>query len=386
MAIYHTKDLYNKYVQEQLSEAFLKEAINEVTYKKLLETHPTALYTPNLFIRIALTLLTLVAVIFSGLLFGLIFQTADSAGVSGLLLIFSLVNYAALELLVKEKKYYNAGVDNLLMLSSMSLMIGAFAMNSYPGQLFVVTGSGVLLCLLLSLRFTDAFMAVAGYLCLFLFIFLVLIQMGATAKAAAPFLMTSISAAVYLGVRRLAKQEKMLFYRKCCKWIMLFSLITLYASSNYFVVKQLSIEMLGVQPGLQDEIPFGWLFWAFTFLVPIAYLFYGTRKKNLMVARTGLIFIAVSVFTFRYYYAVIPAENAMAFAGVLLILVSYTSMKLLRKPRYGFNFDKNRTPGREIIDLKALVLTQVAGKKPIAETEVTFGGGNFGGGGAGGEY
>lgn len=386
MLIYSNIHLYNKYVQEQASEAFLDKNISAEAYKKILATYPSRLYTPNYFIRIALGVLTLVAIVFSGLLLGLIFQPSGFEGLIGLFFSFSVINYAALELLVKKNRYYNAGVDNLLLFFSAAFIVGTFMVKEYTYQNVAVSGVGMLVCLLLSVRFADGFMSMLSYMALFAFVFLLYIQFGSIAKATAPFLMTVVSAMVYILMESLVRNEKMLFYRYCCKCIMLLTLLTFYASVNYFVVKELSNEMFNLHLALKDTIPLGWLFWIFTFVIPPAYIVYGIKEKDIMLIRTGLVLIVAAVFTFRYYYAIVPVEIAMLAGGSFLILISYLLIKYLKISRYGFSFDKNKTSGEERIDLKALIIAQVTGKKTIADSGVEFGGGSFGSGGAGGNY
>ena len=67
MQAYKNSDLYNKYVSEQATEALQTGCINNESHNKILRAYPCKLYTPNYFIRIALGLLTIVAVLFSAI-------------------------------------------------------------------------------------------------------------------------------------------------------------------------------------------------------------------------------------------------------------------------------------------------------------------------------
>src|SRR5678809_941796 len=114
---YKNSYLYNKYVREQASEGFHGKSISAASYEKIVQAHPFDLYTPNYFIRIALGLLTIVAVLFSTLLIWLISgESGDNATVA-LLILTAVICYTALELFVRSKQYYNAGIDNVLMCS-----------------------------------------------------------------------------------------------------------------------------------------------------------------------------------------------------------------------------------------------------------------------------
>ncbi|MCW3111156.1 MAG: hypothetical protein JWQ09_5662 [Segetibacter sp.] len=382
MQISSGSDLYNIHVQHEASEAFLNKNIGQETYKNILITYTSSLYTPNFFIRLALALLTLVAILFSGLLLALIFEMS----MVPMFFFLGIVNYTALEVLVGKKLYYNAGVDNLLMFFSAAFIVSAFAVNEYADQNIAVSGVAMLVCLYLAIRFVDGFMAVLSYLALLVFVFLLYTKLGSIAKATAPFLMIMISAAFYALMKKLIKNEKLLLYRYCCKCVLQVSLLTFYAAGNYFVIKELSNEMFDLHLALTDPIPLGWLFWILTFVIPITYVGYGIKKKDLAFIRTGLVLVATTVFTFRYYYHVIPVEIALLAGGALLIAISYAIIKYLKTPKYGFSFDKNTISNKERIDLKELIIAQVSGQKSHSQTGVEFGGGSFGSGGAGGNY
>ena len=386
MLIYSKKDLYNRLVQEQTSEAFLNGNLSKESYTNILSVHTSALYTPYYFIRIALGLLTLVATVFSALLLALIFQPSSSQALVLSFFFFGLFIYVVLELLINSKKYYNAGVDNLLMLFSGFYIVSAFVVNTYSNQNIVISAVAFAVCLLLSARFADGFMAVLSYIALFLFVFFLYIQSGSFAKATAPFVMMIVSAAMHVFTKKLSANKKLVHYRYCCEYVMLLTLITFYASANYFVVKELSNKMFNLPSAMNNAVPLGWLFWILTFVIPLAYVVYGILRRDILFIRTGLVLIAIAVFTFRYYYSVLPVETAMLAGGALLVLISYWLIKYLTMPKHGFSFDKKETADKERINLKALIIAQAAGTKTNTNKGVEFGGGSFGGGGAGGKY
>ena len=102
MQIYKPSQLYHRYVQEQASGAVEEHLISDNSFQKIKEAYPDTLYTPNLFIRIALALLTAVAVLFSAALFGLIFWSSASSTISSLVFL-AFMCYATLELFVQKK-------------------------------------------------------------------------------------------------------------------------------------------------------------------------------------------------------------------------------------------------------------------------------------------
>lgn len=386
MLIYNTRDLYNNIVQEQATDAFVNNKLDEEAYKNILTAYPSALYTPNYFIRIALGLLTLVAIVFSGVLSALISHATSPEGLTALFFFFGLATYIALELLVRKKQYYNAGVDNVLMFFTAVFIVSAYVIKDNHDQNIIVSGVAFAVCLLLAVRFADGFMSILSFTALFVFVFLVYIQAGNIAKATAPFFMMIVSASVYALMKKLSGNEKLLHYRYCCKCVLLLTLVSFYASANYFIVKELSNKLFNLQPAPDDTLPLSDLFWILTFVIPPVYVVYGILRKDIMFIRAGLFLTAAAVFTFRHYYAVLPAEAAMLIAGAVLASISYSLIKYLTIPKHGFSFNKREVAGKERIDLKALIIAQAAGKKTNNNKGVEFGGGSFGGGGAGENY
>lgn len=383
MHIYSYKDLYNKYVQDKASYAYQSKSISEESYKNICTTYTSRLYTPNYFIRIALGVLTLVATMFSALLIGLLFGRS----ITGMSIFLTAACYVALEVLVNKKSYYNAGIDNLLIFFSLVFFVSVFVDTNYNGRNIILSGITMTAACYLAIRFTDGFMAVISYLALVTLIFFCYIKLGNIAKATVPFLIMIVAAASYFLVKKQLKNEKLVFYHNAFKDVMLTTLLIFYAAGNFFVVKELGKQMFGHELSIGNAIPFGWLFWIFTFAIPVAYVAYGISTKQLLFTRTGLAFVAASVFTFRYYYQTIPVEMALLVAGAILSVVSYLLINYLKQPKGGFTFDKIRVSAKESIDIKSLILAQVSVDREAPNHKAAeFGGGNFGSGGAGGKY
>ena len=387
MQAYSRNDLYNKLIHEQSSDAFLDKSIGANSYRSILEKYPHRSMTPNYFIRIALGLLTIVAILFSGLLAALIFSTTSNNGATILCIFLSILTYVALELLVQRRHFYNAGVDNLLLCFTVIFLVSTVVIsepsNIYLAGSFIAMLTSIWLCV----RFTDAFMACVSYLSFILFIFFWYITLGTFAKATAPFVIMAFSAGTYLLMNMLIKRDSLWMYQFSCKTIIVLTLLTFYAAGNYFVVREVGNEMYNLHLGTKNQIPFGWLFWILTVAIPPAYFIYGILKKTLLFMRIGLCLAMLSILTFRFYYAILPAEVAMAIVGLVLTLTSYFLTKYLKSPRHGFSFDHTKGASKNLLNAQSLIIAQTLGTKTHTETKtVEFGGGSFGGGGSGSTY
>ena len=381
---YNYTDLYNKYVREQALEAFQKKGISTESYEKTVQAHPFDLYTPNYFIRIALGLLTIIAVLFSTLLIWLVTGTSNDGAIVVLFVFTACICYAALELFVRNKKYYNAGIDNVLMCFTIICLSGAFLVNDYSNSYIVTSGFMILFCLWLCIRFTDAFMAILSCCSLILFIFFICMKMGDFGKTVVPFILMILSVVVYFIMKKLLNKQPLLLYDFCCRSVLFLTLLTFYASGNYFIVNELSNEIFPSSTP-HDTISLGWFFWIFTIMVPLIYLAWGVAKKDILFIRTGLGLLAVTVFTIRYYYSFYPAEIEMLVIGILLIAITYALIKYMRTPKYGFSFEKDPYK-KDLSNAEALIIAQTFGEKTSEAKGFEFGGGSSGGGGATGNY
>jgi hypothetical protein len=374
MQAYNNTTLYNKYVREQALEAFHREGISAETHEKIIQAHPLNLYTPNYFIRIAIGLLTIVAVLFSTLLLWLISGASGDNAFVVLFILSAVIWYIALELFVSSKKYYNAGVDNVLMCFTIIYLLSAFLINEFTNSYIITSGFMLLFCFWLCIRFTDAFMAILSYCSLLILAFFICIKMGDFGKTVIPFILMIISAVVYFIMKGSLNNQRLSFYDFCLRSVLFFALLTFYASGNYFIVKELGNKIFHPSaPG--DTIPLGWFFWIFTMIVPLVYLTRGILKKDILFIRTGLGLLAATIFTIKYYYSIFPTEIEMLVIGIVVIAISYVLIRYLRTSRHGFSFEKDAYNKNNLSNAEALIIAQTFGKKTSDSTGFEFGGG-----------
>ncbi len=385
MPAYKPEELQNRTVRRQAAEAFNAGYIDKDSYQKILFAYPKLLYTPDYFIRIGLGILTLVAVLFSGLLLGLLFGAASPEGFTLLLFVFAVACYTALELFVQQKKYFNAGIDNMLMIASITAFGGCWITFDFPGQYILLSGCLLLACAWLCIRFTDAFMGMLAYTAFVVFVFLFYTRLGSFAVTTVPVLLIVLSVIAYRALYNLYARQSLQPYHFTLQAVLFLTLISLYAGGNYFVVHELGKKLMD-QPGNNSGLAAGWLLWITTILIPLIYLGMGIYQKKLLFIRTGLLLIGATVFTVRYYYSLLPAELAMVFGGLVLIAISYSLMRYLSKPRHGFTQDEQDKTGNSLRHAEALLVAQAFTQKPTPEQGFQFGGGSSGGAGAEGNY
>ncbi len=349
-------------------------------------------YSPNIFIRAGLFILTLVIALS---LIGLLRLLLDDIFIfnSAYWLFLGLCCYFALELSVSMHHHYRSGVDDALVWLSGGLLLGALVMltdnliNGNKEQ--VISGLVLLLSLYLTLRFADLLMAAVCYLSLIAFVFFCWVHIPVWGMATMPFLIMIVAVASYLLVRHFSKKTEQPAYKKCLTTVYMLTLLVLYAAGNYFIVQRLSpaaeITPLTDEPAIKP-IPFALFFWCWTVLVPLLYIAFGLKRKDVVLLRVGLLLLAAATFTVRYYYHVVDIEWVLALSGLVLIGIAYAAYRYLKIPRCGFT--KNELePSNQLDKLNggSVIVSETANTTPLP-IDNHFGGGSFGGGGAGSNF
>ena len=389
MIAYNHTTLDHLLINEEAKSALHHNLILKEEADAIEKTYPVNLYTPNLFIRIGLFLLTTVITLMGFGLFCLLLLSISEKGFGVLTFVFSLLIYAALEFIIYEKKHYRSGMDDALLWLSMAFMVSAVYIfdDSIP-----FLGQSIMIFVLATyslLRFGNALMGCLAFISFLGIVFYAIIPLGDNAKIIMPFLLMAISFFVYWFVKKSRDNNQFKYYKTCCMLIEILALLTLYAAGNYFVVRETSNSMFDLNLKEGESIPGGWFFWIITALLPIVYIVRGIQKKDVIVLRTGLILVAAIVFNVRFYYHVAPLEVAMTIGGIVMILIAYGVTKYLSIPKHGITHAEPNDPQLAgFLQVESLVVAQTFHQTTPTETDkhFDFGGGSGGGGGASGNY
>ena len=385
MIAYNQTYLRNAAIQEQAENAYAGEVFSKDEHSAILSKYPAPFYTPNFFIRIGLFLLTLVIACFSFGLFALLFISSSEQALGGTVIFFALVIYIALEFMVQQKKHYQSGVDDALLWLSAAMLFGGISFLSNAGAL-----ANCVLAFVISFyamqRFADRLMCIVAYLSLLGIVFFTFNQLGGMVKAMLPFILMATSAVIFAGINYLKKQSTLTNYYSCFSIIRIAALLSFYAAGNFYVVKELSTLMYNLPAGNITSMPFGWLFWTFTFTIPVAYIAKGIQKKDTIFVRTGMLLMAALVFTVRHYYAIASTEIIMTIGGIILLIISYAVTQYLAVPKFGFTHADTGTKHAEgKLQIESLVIAETFNEPAAAET-TQFGGGSFSGAGASSDF
>jgi hypothetical protein len=383
MIAYNKFWLTNNIVLSELDTAL---AANLTTANEQAAAKPmykSGFYTPNLFVRIGLFILTAVVIIFSFGLFSLMILSAiGEKNIGELLLFFGLVCYASLEWFVASRHHYQSGVDDALIWISVVFIIAGINIAADIAPI----NNAVLVFILaawFTLRFIDRLLLIFATIALLAVVFFMLQKMGATAKAVTPFVLMFTAALLYFLFKKIGSKQQLYLYRQCFTMGTITSLLCFYIAGNYFVVREVSnlLFNLELQPG--ESIPFAWLFWFFTVLIPLLYILWGILKKDIILLRTGLLLVTAIVFTIRYYHHLWSLELVMITGGVFFIVVAYALTSLLKIPKAGFTAQPlQRRSEAGIQQIESIIIAETMTVSAADNGADNFGGGSFGGGGA----
>lgn len=333
-------------------------------------------YKPNWFILIGLFIFTSIAVSFTTTTFLAMVGIFDSEiGLSIALLIVSIGSFVGLEYFIKTRKLYRSGIDNALLYLALGFLYFSIliffdfsiSIYYYPLFLFVINIPAFI-------RYSDPLVAIVLFFSFFVFVFLFASSFS-LGKTILPFLLMSFTALVYFISKRTLIS---LYYIDALQIIETLSFIVFYLAGNYLVVREANAILNNNSPSI--EIPFGVLFWVFTFTIPFIYIFIGIQKKDRKAIIVGLLTFGFSIFTFRYYFSVLRLEWAFVLGGLFLISFSLLALKYLKISRFNLSIEYHEAT--KFSKLESILAAQAFQTNSSSDDNLKMGGGDYGGGGS----
>lgn len=340
-------------------------------------------YRPGIFVKIGLFLFGVIACsFFVGFLSLFIYDTSSEVGFSALSLICCAGFVFFLEYLIKTKNLFHSGVDNALLYAAVTAaMVPVFLLFEHA-PLWAYCLIALAIIIPATLRYAD----LLGPVAIFGLVFTIMAQLMmefALGKALLPFAVMLLSAVIY----GLARKNKTIYYRECRQIFEVLSLVTFYLGGNYLVVRELNALISGLNVTVAPQIAFAPLFYFFTFGIPLLYIVAGLKRADRVLFSVGLLAIAFSAYTYVNYFSSLSASQELVLAGVLMIVTSIALIKYLHTPKHGISDEQHRKNSLE--NLQAVIAAQELGVTPATPglgPGLEFGGGTFGGGGAGEVY
>jgi len=380
---YNTQRVYNLAVIKETKRWAKHDFIANEQFTKISEEYKTPLYHPNLIIRILLFIATLFALSgMTGILGLMVAQAGKEIIYTGCIL-YGVGSFVALEKMFIANNHFKSGVTEAVMYHACGLIIiGVGGLTDWNSmQLLWVTS--LIVFSFAAFRYLDLMTTVAAIGSLAGIIFYNCFEAGGIFKQVIPFVFIFSFSAIYLLVRKLKSKDSLRIWRNNFLVLEIISLLLIYASGNYLVVRELSVNLMDLVLEEGENIPFAFLFYLLTVAVPIGYLYFGIKNNDMVLLRVSLILLAFTVFTFKYYYSLGHTEIMLMIAGAVLIGLAIALMRYLKTMRNGFTGENLLSSKWANMNLEAFVISQtMGGNQTDATKTTTSGGGSFGGGGS----
>ncbi|NRT15823.1 hypothetical protein HNP99_002183 [Flavobacterium sp. 28A] len=387
MIVYDKIELQNLSLLEEAGSLQKAGFFDKEQYGAIEKTFVVPKTNNNLVIRILFFILGVF--LYSSICGFLALIAIDSIHNSSEYLVFSfaIIGIIGSEILSRST-YYGHGLDDAFILGSqLALAIGIGITSDFNELVMAAFITGT--ALLSYLRYLHLSMALLFSLALTYTIVLGIFELNESIQAFLPFIMMAFALAIYFSSKTALQKLATPFYYNGLLLAKNFALILFYFSGNYLIVRELSIDLLGQDVAPGSDIPFAYLFYAFTFIVPASYLYFGLVKKDRILLWIGLLSLCFSVFTIRYYYSVLPVEIALTIGGAVLFATTLFTILKLKNKETGITFQPDRfTKTNAFLNADILITSQIGGLKPEVTTQspMEFGGGDFSGGGSGGSF
>lgn len=356
--------------------------------------YPLPYYRPEWPLRVGLFLFALLGLSMAGgFTFMITYNVPILAG-----LLHCAVCFFVLELLIRERRFYHAGADNALLYAGLCGAVGVIVyvfseylrldidtFHSGFGSIYAALLLVLALFVAAAIRYADALVVAAAFITLLLLV--ALFGMESTlGQALLPFMaMATAAAALALGrtlTRRLAGTPLADYYAACLLMLKVLGLVIFYLGGNYLVVREGNAELHHIYQSTQ--IPFAPVFYAFTAGIPFLYIVLGLRRADRPTLLVGMLALAFSLFTLRYYHSLMPPEIAAVVAGAVLTVAAGFLLRWLRPARFGLTSEADDEPRH--FNLENLIQAQTAHAPGAPAGGFEFGGGQSGGGGATGQF
>jgi uncharacterized membrane protein YgcG len=380
---YNVPWVYNLAVIKETKRWAKHHFIATEQFAKISEEYKTPFYHPNLIIRILLFVATLFALSgISGIL-GLMFSQTGETFISFGCIVYGVGSFVALEKMFIANNHFKSGVTEAVMYHACAFTIGGVCGLTDFNDVQLILLTCLVVFSFTAFRYLDLITTVAAIGSLAGIIFYNCFEAGGIFKQVIPFVFIFSFSAIYFLVRKLKLKDNLKIWSNNLLVLEIICLLLIYASGNYLVVRELSVNLMDLHLEEGEDIPFAFLFYLLTVAVPIGYLYFGIKNRDMALLRVSLILLAFTVFTFKYYYSLGHTEITLMIAGSVLIGIAIVLMRYLKTIRNGFTGENLLSSKWASMNLEAFVISQTMGGNQTDSTKTeSGGGGSFGGGGS----
>ncbi|NMH28456.1 hypothetical protein [Flavobacterium silvaticum] len=298
--------------------------------------------------------------------------------------VFSLIGLGITEFMA-HSKYYAFGIDDVAILGFQGFFAGAIYIltDNSLASFATLAIIGALCCI----RYVNTLSAIVSLIGITGFVCICIIDYGIINKFGLSFVLFALAALIQYANYNIKKRPDANVYQDALWAVEVFAWALLYLSVNYLVVREAASDLMGFSPTYGQDLPLAFVFYALTFVIPIAYIFFALKWHNRTLLWLGFAALGFSIFSIRFYYHVLPPEFALMAGGIVLFVISYFAWRKLRHKETGITYEKDRFTQSESFKMaEALIANSQTRIASHSKSEMPFGGGGFSGGGSGSTY
>jgi hypothetical protein len=383
---YHETWLKNLHLVKEAKQWMISGLISKEQVDTIAEQHPSKFYHPNFIIRILLFVATAIVLgAITGLLI-LIVMDANEGALSVLSIFYGLISLFILDrIFIASKNHFKSGITEAIL---------------YHSILFIILGCidffeespapyAIVLCLVFAFsayRYLDLISTVGSLVAFGWLVFYLLFHAGGAMQQIIPIVFIVLFTPLYFGFKRLKKNPQNEAWEDCLIAAESVCLVFIYAAGNYLVVRELSVELMELELQEGQDIPLAFVFYGLTVIIPVLYLYFGVKNKDLVLIRVSLAVLAFSVFTFKYYFSLGHHEITLTVSGLTLLLIAVLLLRWLKTPKHGYTRENILNEKWANSNAQAFIVSQTLGVSSRPEQQPHFGGGESGGGGAASQF
>lgn len=385
---YNSTELEKKKVLLKAEDLFRSKLLDTKQWQQIRKEYASKLYTPSIFMRVLLFIFSFLGMTTVIGPIGAIFSDMGESGYRVLsFLLGILFLFGTEKLLIKDRHHFHSGITEAGIYSGLA-GIAFGILGSNPPGLLVCAITGFVLTAFAAIRYLNIPALVSAIGFLGWIVFQLMTAIGGIAEACMPFIFMATFATIHwYGTKLRVKLPNVIFDDQFVV-LKTMTLLVFYLAGNYYVVREMSIRLMGLQLSAGDNIPFAIVFYLFTALVPAGYMYWGIKQKSILLIRIGLLTLALSVLTFTYYFLTGFQMLAATIAGAALLATAWVFYRYLKQMRNGFTREKLLHDQWNSTDLTAIIASQTLGGNKMNDPgeDVIFKGGSFGGAGAGRDW
>lgn len=385
MQAYNKSELENYFLTEEAKKLYQKKFLSKGQLQNISAQLIQLKSNSNIFFRIGFFLLG--NFLFSSVIsaFAVILLQMISDQYQIIFFLYAVVAYIGLEVLVRMK-FFRHGLDDAFLLSAQfSFLIGIGILTEAVLPVLIAM---LVLGVFFAIRFINTISALLAFIGLVGIFFNLIVEHDVMPKFYLSFVGLILAILVYFFVVHLAKNQNFYSYFKTLDTIRIASLLLGYLSMNYLVVRELSQSLMNLEITNKSDVPLAFVFYGFTFLIPLLYFFLGIKWKDKLVLYTGFATLAFGFYSIRHYYYFFPIEYVMVISGILLFGLAYLIIQQLKNKTEGITFQLDRDSDDSLLfNAQAILsLANATTPAPSQTNPMEFGGGGFSGGGAGEKF